>query len=65
MSKVEDATPNFEEIFRQNRNSMAEVTRNEMDSRAASKLTGGRSFIGIFERYRRGGGKDNRVETKE
>ncbi len=44
---------------------MAEVTRNEMDSRAASKLTGGRSFIGIFERYRRGSGKDNRVETKE
>ena len=44
---------------------MAEVTRNEVDSRAASKLAGGRSFVGIFGRYRRGGGKDNRVETKE
>ena len=63
-SKVEDATPNFEERFGQNRNSTAETTRKKLVSRAASKRAGSRTIIGIFERHRRGDGSNEGVEAK-
>ena len=37
VSKVEDGTPSFEGKFGQDRDSMAEMTRKKMASRAASK----------------------------
>ena len=53
VSKVEEGTPSSEEEFGQARNLMAEATRKEMVIRAASKRAGGRTIIGIFERYRK------------